>query len=63
MSVIIGTLTNVALLMYLSRRLLGVPVGWGRTLIVAALQNMVGWYAAEQVMGTLGVRRHPGASQ
>ncbi len=55
MSVIIGTLVNVALLMYLSRRLLGVPVGWGRTLVVSALQNMVGWYAAEQVVGTLGV--------
>lgn len=52
---IIGTLINVVVLMYLSRRLLGVPVGWGRTLIVCGLQNAIAWTSAAEVLGFLGI--------
>lgn len=30
-----GLIINVAVLLWLSRRLLGVPVGWGRTVLVS----------------------------
>lgn len=35
----IGTLFNIAVLMYMARRLLGVPIGWGRIAIVSAIAN------------------------
>ena len=52
---IIGTLINVVVLMYLSRRLLGVPVGWGRTLIVCLLQNAIAWSFADSIVTALGI--------
>lgn len=39
MFVVVGTIINVAVLWWLSRRLLGVPIGWARTVAVSVLVN------------------------
>lgn len=51
---VVGTVFNVAALWFLSRRLLGVPVGWGRTLIVSAIVNAGGFTALHHILTSLG---------
>ncbi|MBB1514904.1 AarF/ABC1/UbiB kinase family protein [Tessaracoccus sp. MC1679] len=55
MDVFIGALINILVLIYLTRRLLGVPVGWGRVLIIAALANATAWETGDDLLTSLAV--------
>lgn len=55
MDVFIGALINILVLIYLTRRLLGVPVGWGRVLIIAALANGTAWETGDDLLTSLAV--------
>lgn len=58
---LLGTLVNVALLWVLSRRILPVPVGWGRTLVLSFVVNALAFPMAELVLAESGgtIDEHP----
>lgn len=51
---LLGTAFNVGVLLVLSRRLLGVPVGWGRTVLIGLLVNAVAFPAVSGVFDATG---------
>lgn len=61
MSGLIGTLVNIFLLIYVARRLLGVPVGWGRAALISAAVNALAYQGFEAVFTHFGITdRTPG---
>lgn len=53
--IFLGTVVNVLLLAFLSRQLLAVPVGWGRTLVISVIINAVTFPSLEAVFRSVGV--------
>lgn len=51
----IGTLINIAILMYMARRLLGVPVGWGRVALLSFAANAIGYPGVESAFEHFGI--------
>ncbi|MCC2594149.1 AarF/ABC1/UbiB kinase family protein [Tessaracoccus sp. OS52] len=51
---LLGTAFNVGVLLVLSRRLLGVPVGWGRTVLVGLMVNSLAIPAATTIFEVVG---------
>ncbi|GAA4894908.1 AarF/UbiB family protein [Tessaracoccus lubricantis] len=51
----IGALVNVLILIYVARRLLGVPVGWGRAALVSAAVFAVTYESLDAVMAHYGL--------
>lgn len=53
--IFLGTVVNVLLLAFLSRQLLAVPVGWGRTLVISVIINAVTFPSLEAIFRSVGV--------
>lgn len=54
----IATIFNIAILMYMARRLLGVPVGWGRVAIVSAVANAILYPGVEATFDFYRIGEH-----
>ncbi|MDO5677157.1 MAG: hypothetical protein Q4G35_06575 [Propionibacteriaceae bacterium] len=58
MFAVLGTVVNVLILFHVARRLLGVPVGWGRTVLISAAIMLVPYAYTEPLLAQFGIHEN-----